>query len=345
MTAAPGSIDLIALGASAGGVEALGAVVSTLPADLDAAVLVVLHVSESGTSVMPEILSRAGPLPAASARNGEPLERARIYVAPPGHHLTVDGAHVRVDQRPRENGHRPAVDPLLRTAGQAFGPRAAGVILSGSRDDGTAGLYQLKARGGVALVQDPDSALYPSMPRSALQHVAVDAVLPLEQIGPALTRLAGRRAHDPGGPLMADRHPRHDVLEHGRASRFTCPDCGGVLNEYRDGTLARFRCSVGHAYSFGTMVEAQSRQLEAALWAAARTLEDRTLLLRRLEADNRELGHARAADAFAHRAEHVADQASAIRAAIERGITAAPEDEWPVSSHSRDGDAAETIPE
>lgn len=349
LTVPPGSIDLIALGASAGGVEALSAVVGTLPADLDAAVLVVLHVSQSGTSVMPQILTRAGPLPASSARDGEQLLPGRIYVAPPGHHLTVDGNCARVDQRPRENGHRPAIDPLLRSAGQAFGERSAGVILSGARDDGTAGLLQLKQRGGIALAQDPESALYPSMPESAIAHVAVDAILPLEAIGPALAHLAGRARHNPGGPLVADPHPHHEPApEQGVGTRFTCPDCGGVLFEYRDGSLSRFRCSVGHAYSLESFADAQARQLEWALWAASRTLEDRVLMLRRMERDSRANGHDRAADAFAARALTAAEQATAIREAIERGGAESPSelpDAPTVAAAPHAADAADTIQE
>jgi two-component system chemotaxis response regulator CheB len=325
LTVAQGSVDVVALGASAGGVEALSAVVASLPSTVDCAVLVVLHVSESGTSVMPEILSRAGPLPAANAIDGEPLLAGRVYVAPPAHHLTIEGGRARVDQGPRENGHRPAIDPLLRTLGDAFGPRAAGVILSGARDDGTAGLYSLKRCGGVALVQDPGTALYPSMPTSAVEHVEVDAILPLDQLGPAIARLAGRRRPAPGAPLAPQRQGgQSGDVENGRSSRFTCPDCGGVLFEYRDGTLQRFRCSVGHAYSFDSLVERQAHQLEAALWAAARTLEDRALLLRRMERDSRDRGHERSAGVFEAKAVAAAEQASAIRAAVEAGAAATP---------------------
>lgn len=325
LRAEPGSVDVVALGASAGGVEALMAVAGVLPADLDCAVLVVLHVSEAGTSVMPEILTRAGALPAANAVDGEPLAKGRIYVARPARHLTVDGTRVCVGQGPRENGHRPAIDPLLRSLGQSFGTRAAGVILSGARDDGTAGLHQLKLRGGVAIAQDPETALYPSMPSSAAAHVRLDAVLALPQIGPAIALLAGRGRDDPGGDLVAENTKGETVGgADGNSSRFTCPDCGGVLFEYRDGTLRRYRCSVGHAYTFDSFVEHQSFQLEAALWAAARTLEDRALLLRRMGRESRGRGHDRSADAFEGKAVKAADQASAIRAAIEAGAADTP---------------------
>jgi two-component system chemotaxis response regulator CheB len=180
------------------------------------------------------------------------------------------------------------------------------------------------------------------MPESALAHVPVDAILPLEEIGPALARLAGRRNPNPGGPLVADDHPHHEPApEQGVGTRFTCPDCGGVLFEYRDGTLSRFRCSVGHAYSFESFADAQARQLEAALWAAARTLEDRVLMLRRMERDTRSRGHDHAADAFATRALLAAEQANAIRVAIERGDT----EVLGTTAGSHESGAAETIQE
>lgn len=322
LAALAGRVDVVAIGASAGGVEALATVAATLPADLTAAVLVVLHVSETGTSVMPAILDRAGPLPAASGRDGETIVCGRVYVAPPGHHMTLDGARLQVAKGPRENGHRPAIDPLMRTLARSFGPRAAGVILTGARDDGTAGLRQIEQRAGIAIAQEPATALYPSMPSSAIDHVAVDAILPLIEIGPALTLLAGR------GPVGEQLAPEPEVPTpapaEGLASRFTCPECGGVLVEFRDGSLRQFRCSVGHSLSFETLVELQSRQLESALWAAARALEDRALLLRRMERDSRARGHSRSAAVFEGRARIAADQATAIREVIERGSAGAP---------------------
>jgi len=183
-------IDVVALGASAGGVEALQAVVGGLPASFPAAVLIVLHVAQAGTSVLADILDRAGPLPVANALDGEHLRRGRAYVAPPNHHMVLSRDTIELNNGPRENGHRPAIDPLLRSAAEAFGARAAGVILSGTLDDGTAGLRTLALRGGTTLAQDPETALHPGMPRSAAQHAPVAAILPLAQIAPALVRLA-----------------------------------------------------------------------------------------------------------------------------------------------------------
>jgi len=185
---------VVVVGASAGGVEALKQLVCGLPAGYGAAVLIVLHVPPAGTSVLPQILERAGRLPAAHGRDGEPLERGRIYVAPPDLHLTVEADAIRVVDGPKENGVRPAIDPLFRTAARAYGERVAGVILSGSLADGTAGLAAVKEAGGLTVVQDPSEASYAAMPSSAIDLVGPEHVLPVAAIA---SLLAGLRT--PGG--------------------------------------------------------------------------------------------------------------------------------------------------
>ena len=180
---------IIVVGASAGGVEALLTLAEVVPPDLPAAVLVVLHTS-ARPSTLPRLLSRRGPLPADQATDGAPLQPGRIYVAPGDHHLLVARGHLHVVQGPQENGFCPAVDPLFRSAAEAYGPHVIGVILSGYLDDGTAGLLAVKRHGGLAVVQDPDEAFAPGMPRSALAYVAVDYTLPLASMGPLLGRLA-----------------------------------------------------------------------------------------------------------------------------------------------------------
>jgi two-component system chemotaxis response regulator CheB len=182
--------DIIVVAASAGGVETLCKLASGLPPDLPAAVFVVLHIPPHATSFLPSILSRAGPLPAAHPNDGQAIEHGRIYVAPPDSHLLVKRGHIHLGHGPRENGHRPAADPLFRTAARAYGPRVVGVVLSGNLDDGTAGLLAVKVRGGVAIVQDPSEALYSGMPASASENVAVDWVLPVSEMAALLARLA-----------------------------------------------------------------------------------------------------------------------------------------------------------
>jgi two-component system chemotaxis response regulator CheB len=302
----------VVVGASAGGVEALVRFVASLPPGFPAAVLVVLHVSATGTSVLASILARAGRLPVATAQDGEPLAPGRLYVAPPDRHLLADGGRVQVIQTPRENGHRPAVDPTMRSAAQAAGGRTAGVILSGSRDDGTAGLLAIKRAGGVAVVQDPEEALYEGMPRSAIEHVDVDAVLRVDDIGAWLQGSAFEvRGEDhPPGEHLVDPHPR------GVGTRFTCPDCGGVLFEHVDGTLVRFACSIGHAYSIEALAGGQGHELENALWAAVRALEDRAVLLGRLAERARGSRQHRSATTFAAEAVRVRERSQVIREAI-----------------------------
>jgi two-component system chemotaxis response regulator CheB len=202
-----GRRDIIVIGASAGGVEAISRILGDLPGDLPAAVFVVIHTTPHGPSVLPEIFSRAGPLPAAHARDGEVIGRGRIYVAPPDFHMMLDRRKVRLLRGPMENHARPAIDPLFRSAALHCGPAVAGVILTGYLDDGAAGLVAVKARGGVAIVQDPRDARAPSMPRNALEQVEPDYLLPLDRIGAALVDLA----HDPVEPESQPASPPVEI--------------------------------------------------------------------------------------------------------------------------------------
>ncbi|HEU4702251.1 MAG TPA: chemotaxis protein CheB, partial [Conexibacter sp.] len=208
-------------------------------------------------------------------------------------------------------------DALFRSAADAYGPRAAGVILSGTLDDGTAGLHRIKQQGGLAIVQDPTTAMYPGMPGSAAGHVAVDASLALDEIAPALARIAAPARHDEGGdPAPGDPPVPPTQAANGQSTRFTCPDCGGVLFEYGEGAGDRFACSVGHGYSLESLVDGQERQVEHALWAAVRALEDRAVLLRRMERHSRDAGRERAGARFEQRASELAAQAQMIHGAL-----------------------------
>jgi two-component system, chemotaxis family, protein-glutamate methylesterase/glutaminase len=306
----------VVVGASAGGVEALIAFVASLPPDLPATVLVVLHVSATGPSVLPAILERACRLPVITAIDGAPLLAGEIQVAPPDHHLLVEDLHVALAQTPRENGHRPAIDPTMRSAAAVFGAATTGVVLSGARDDGTAGLLAIKASGGAAIAQDPDEAVYPSMPQSAIDHVQVDAVLPVARMGEWLRSLRASGERE-GGPAasMAGIDPIPAATPPGRGTRYTCPDCGGALFADEDDKLPRFRCSVGHVFSIESLASAQAATLESALWAAVRSLEDRAHLLRRMATRYGEEPRARRLDEEAREA---LARAEVIRATIQR---------------------------
>jgi two-component system, chemotaxis family, protein-glutamate methylesterase/glutaminase len=315
--------DIVVVGASAGGVEALVRLAGSLPADLPAAVFVVLHLPSAGTSALPGILGRHGRLPVNHVKDGEPIEPGRIYVAPPDHHLLVRTGHVHLSRGPRENGHRPAVDPLFRSAAHEYATRVVGVVLSGALDDGTAGLVAIKSRGGVAVVQDPEDALYPGMPGSALQHVDVDHVLPAVAMGALLARLAAEPAAEPPGPAPTDMEVEVEVEgfsleamegEHaGEPSGFSCPDCNGVLWGINDGGLQRFRCRVGHAWSPESLLTRQSESLEAALWIALRSLEERAALARRLAEPARRRGHRITATRFEEQAAEAQQAARVVR--------------------------------
>jgi len=319
--------DIVVIGASAGGVEALTALVRVLPADIGASIFVVLHMSAEQKSVLPRILSSAGKLPAKHARDGEPIISDRIYVAPPDHHLLLHDTHVRVVRGPRENGHRPAIDPLFRTAAYSFGPRVIGIVLSGALDDGTAGLVSIKSRGGLALVQDPNEALVEMMPRSALENVDIDHVLPVSEMGALLPQLTREHAQEPPArsalleveSALQLNGSTEGVLKVGEPSGIACPACGGVLNEVHEGDLLRFRCRVGHAYAPESLYDEQGVALESALWAALRALEEQVALGKRMASRAKELGQLKSATRYEDRAESAESQAKTVRRALNLG--------------------------
>jgi two-component system, chemotaxis family, protein-glutamate methylesterase/glutaminase len=286
--------DIIVVGASAGGVEALSALVQGLPADLPAALFVVLHIPSYSESHLPAILAHRGPLPAAHATHGEAIAPGCIYVAPPDHHLLVRHGHVELTRGPHENGSRPAVDPLFRSAARAYGPRVVGVVLSGALGDGSVGLMGIAARGGVTVVQDPEEALFESMPRTALTYVRVNHVLPVRQIPALVGRLAREPAAQEGAPTMSDIDEmmphlvRRDITAQERDERsgettvYTCPECGGTLWQVEHNGLAQFNCHVGHAYAPESLLGEMSEDLEAALWRCVRMLVEKATLTRQL---------------------------------------------------------------
>jgi two-component system, chemotaxis family, protein-glutamate methylesterase/glutaminase len=319
--------DIVVVGASAGGVEALRAIVSRLPGDLPAAVFVVLHVPAIATSVLPAILQRAGELPADHAEDGAELERGRIYIAPPDHHLLIQPGFMRVNRGPKENGYRPAVDPMFRTAASTYGSRVVGVILSGVLDDGTAGLAAVKTHGGRALVQDPATALYPMMPESAIHAAEPDLVASPEGLADMITALAHERVPatmaPTDDPLLGEEQyieidrAASDRPQSGSPSGFVCADCGGALWEMEEESgLLRFRCRTGHGYSIETLAAEQTETVESALWAALRALEERAAMARRMAGRLRGRGSKASAGRFEAQADAAVQQALVIREAL-----------------------------
>jgi two-component system, chemotaxis family, protein-glutamate methylesterase/glutaminase len=319
-------VHTVAIGASAGGIEALRGLVAQLPVDFPAAVLVVLHLPPKGTSFLPQILARAGALPAVTAKDGAALDGGCIYVAPPDCHLLVDGGHVHLDHGARTNGHRPAIDPLFRSVAKAYGRAGAGVVLSGVLDDGTAGLMAIKQAGGVTLAQDPADALYDMMPRTAIEVVSADHVGTAEQLGKVLAEIAAGGPPESPAALHAVRQEHlvevdrgsSDDPQPGQVTGLTCPECNGAIWLDDSGPVPRFACRTGHDYSPQSFDAAQTDRVEAALWTALRTLEERAALYRRMAARHRESGNARTSERFAVRAESAVQHAGVIRDVIEQ---------------------------
>ena len=316
--------DIVVIAASAGGVEALSVLLGELPAKLRAVVLVVLHTTGDSPGFAGAVLGRMSALPAALAHDGERLAFGRIFVAPPDHHLMVDGNRMRVIRGPRENGVRPAADPLFRSAARSYGSRVVGIVLSGTQDDGTAGLVEIKRLGGLSIVQDPAEALFSGMPLSALQGDDVDHVLPAAQIAKLLAELANAPARR--STSLADeaergaRDPMDDQVtqETQEPVALTCPECGGALAEETNGSTSRYRCHVGHVYGSASMLAFQADALERALWTAVRTLEETSALRRSMAERAAAGGLAGLEEAFLRQAARAEQNADLIRGVLTR---------------------------
>lgn len=280
--------DIVVIGASAGGVEALQQLVSRIPANYAGTIFITLHMAREGRSVLGTILDRSGPLPATTAEDGAPIKPGRIYVARPDYHLVVRQNRVNVIRGPKENSHRPSIDVMFRSAAQTYGPRVVGIVLSGFRDDGTAGLAEIKKAGGIAIVQDPAEAAVPHMPTHAAQKVDPDYMLTVAEMPEILMRLASEhevQERTMASPQQLDEQifPQDEKMEkNGRPSAFTCPACAGTLWELDEDGILRFRCRVGHAYSAETMFAAQVENVENSMYAALRALEENSELARRV---------------------------------------------------------------
>jgi two-component system chemotaxis response regulator CheB len=322
-------VSTVVIGGSAGALAPLRKIVSTLPRDFPAPVLVVLHLSPDFPSALPELLSRSGPLPARHAQHGERLLPGRIYVAPPDHHLLVGQEHLRLSRGPKENRSRPSIDVLFRSAAYTHRAGVIGVLLSGLLDDGTSGLWTIKRLGGRAIVQHPEDAEYEAMPLSAVQAVQVDHVVPMPHIGPTLQHLLQEASHPGEEESMNDDEWRQLQLEVGIASDdnafeagllnqgspsvFTCPECHGVLIRLKEGNGLRFRCHTGHAYTAASLQSELRTSVEASLWNALRTLEENVMLLEHLVKHHEEAGQTTRAEAYRQQAQHAQEKARRLR--------------------------------
>lgn len=285
--------DIVVVGASAGGVPVLTALVKALPQDFQGSVFIVMHLAPHAPSMLPQILSRAGALEATQPEDGESIAPGHIYVAPPDHHMLIGEGRIDVRKGPKENGFRPSVDALFRSAAYVYGPRVTGIVLSGSLDDGTSGLWSVKRLGGVAIVQEPDEALFPSMPVNVLEYVEADHILPVAEMGPLLVRLSGEQVT--AKPVLPDKERKQleteifiaaqdkafqiGIMDMGELTSFTCPHCHGVLTQLKEGKLVRFRCHTGHSFTMSALLAEVTNTAEDAIWNAIRNLQENTMLL------------------------------------------------------------------
>jgi len=325
--------QLILIGASAGGVGALTSITSALPADLPATVLIVMHIG-AHRSLLPEILQKLCPLPVKHAEDSAPLLPGEVLIAPPDRHLTVEQhqgrPHARLWHGPKENHTRPAIDPLFRSAAAACDGHVIAVILTGYLDDGTAGLYAVKACGGRAIVQDPQDAHAPDMPASALSYVEVDYILPLREIGPMLARLAQRPPPPDDGKPQApawiedeNRYARGDTsvdrIEHiGTPSGYTCPECSGALWKVDGGGPPRFRCHTGHGFTVRTLSALQEQAVEAALWSSLRALQEQLRMEQEMLQEARRRGEAEAENTHRHSVQKLQGDIETLRRLLSR---------------------------
>jgi two-component system, chemotaxis family, protein-glutamate methylesterase/glutaminase len=324
--------DIVVIGASAGGIQAVVQIAKSLPADFPASVFVVIHISPTSPGVLPQLLDNAGELSSDFAQDGEAIRHKHIYVAPPDHHLLIGRGYIALTRGPRENNFRPAVDPMFRTAAESYGPRVIGIVLSGGLNYGTIGLSLIKRAGGVAIVQDPTEAPFDGMPRSAIANVKVDYVLPSESMAALLNRVV-REEIDEGEPIRSNASKLRDpavkgtdllnTTDPGPPSGLTCPECGGAVWESPQGGIMRYRCHVGHTFTPEALDEGQTRELESALWTALRALEESVSLRRRMAARS-EMGEFDAiAKQFHRRADEAARDADLIRGLLQGTMTKA----------------------
>lgn len=323
------SRNIIVIGASAGGFEALKKLVAGLPSDLQASLFIVWHLPSDVRGVLPQVLSKLETIPAEHAVDKEPIVPNRIYVAPPNFHLLVERGRVRVTKGPKENRFRPAVDPLFRSAAYAYGSRVIGVILTGALDDGTSGLWTIKHLGGKAVVQDPNDAEIPSMPENAMREVEVDYVVPVSE-------MAGLLVHLTQEPLVAsevvmeenkqtefeiktaaeDSAFESGIMKFGSLTPYTCPDCHGVLSELKDGKRSRFRCHTGHAFSSDSLLTTLTERIEDSLWNAIRGIEESVMLLNHIGEHFANLNEIHLAALYFKKAHEALDRIKIIRQAI-----------------------------
>lgn len=322
--------NIIVIGASAGGVYALKEIVASLPSDFMASIFVVLHVSPHSPSFLPQILSHASPLKATHPNDGEPILPGHIYVAPPDHHLLVEYDQVIVKKGPKENRFRPSIDALFRSAAYSYGPRVIGLVLTGMLDDGTSGMWSVKRLGGLSLIQEPEDALYSSMPDNVLNYVDVDYRLPIADIGPLLCELIQETVPDKPDLEPQERERMETevniaaqdnafemgIIDMGELTPLTCPECNGALVSIKEGKLIRYRCHTGHAYTASSLLAETTKVVEESFWKALRSLEETVILLEQSGRHFAEGGNQTAAEQFLTKALETRERARKTHAFV-----------------------------
>lgn len=318
---------VVVIGASAGGFEAIKKIVKDLPSDFRPPIFIVWHTGADVQGVMPGVLSKINTIPVAHAIHNEMVVPNRIYIAPPDHHLLLENGYVRLAHGPKENYFRPAVDPLFRSAAYTYGSRVIGIVLSGGLDDGTAGLWRIKNNGGSTIVQDPDDAEARSMPESALREVEIDYCAPVSEIAALLTKIEAekistttiitdKKTELENRSTTGDKQAARKSFEMGELSPFTCPDCRGVLSKIVDGSIQRFRCHTGHAFSAETLLETLNRRVENDLYTALAGMDESIWLLNHMGDHLAEINHTQQAAVYFIKAKETAGHSDAVRATI-----------------------------
>ena len=282
---------VVVIGTSAGGLNALKKLVSQLPGDFPLPVLVVRHISPDATgNVLLEELLKLNTIKCQHAKSGSSLKPGNLYLAPSDHHLLIgENLKILVTKGAHENRSRPAIDPLFRSAAVAFGTGVIGILLTGYLDDGTSGMKAIKKCGGICIVQDPDEAEYPDMPRNALNNVKIDYCLPISEMGAMLYKKISRKLQKrktvPEDILIEAKIAERvlsdlaSVNKLGDKVPFNCPGCGGVLWKVGDDNDLRFRCHTGHAYTAAYLLADQTNKIEETMWTALRMFEENKNLL------------------------------------------------------------------
>lgn len=318
--------NIIVIGTSAGGVFALKELVSALPADFPASVFIVMHVSPHSPSLLPDILSTAGPLEAIHPVDGEVIQPGRIYIAPPDHHLLIEYEQILVKKGPKENRFRPSIDALFRSAAYTYGSQVIGIVLTGMLDDGTSGMWSVQRLNGVTIVQEPDDAAYASMPNSVLDYVDVDYRVPLADLPALLVRLTSEAIPDSSPDAIAeedrmateigiaaqDNAFEMGILDMGELTPLTCPECNGALISIREGKLVRYRCHTGHAYTASSLLAETTRMTEESFWSAIRQLEETVIILEQSGKQFAAGGNWQASEQFMAKAQEMRERASRV---------------------------------